>query len=615
MRRLMGVIKDRHGTYYAQQRVPEPLQAAVARVLNDDKSRRVFLKKSLGTKSLKEANAAAVHVLADFNRTIAEAEALLKERPLITTLTDAQIKRMAEAHYASVLYDDEEERREGTGSEPLFQSIARQLAAAGIEHNSPFTIGALPEAGLSDREMIKATNTLDFALSAGAAALARGDITFVREELEELLYTFQINLDRKSEAYRKLGMALLSADVRAWKAVERRNAGEPVDTPQVHALLPSGPERHEGGSLREALEGWKKERARPEGTISEYTRAVEMFVQLHGNLAIADVKKRQALEFREALQLVPRKRKGTLLTAGLPELSQWGREHPSAPKVSAGTVNKQLGAVQAIAGWGYQHGLVPDDTPWADPFRDMRLEEEQSQRGSFDATELQCVFDAPIFTGAKMPVGGKGPAGFWLPVLALFAGARQGEIAGLQVKNVRDVESVTLIYFVADRAAGKRLKAKTSERVVPVHPELVRLGFLDYVAERAHDGRDAWLFPLVAPSERRAVSAWSKWFGQYLRKHIGISNPDRVFHSFRHSFQDALRRATPDAELRDALPGRSSGEKSVSRGYGAKYMIDRWGLSTLKETIDAISYRGLDLSRVRPLRTPKSVRALTPAGK
>jgi hypothetical protein len=154
MRRLMSVIKDKHGTYYVQRKVPERLQEAVARVLNDDKSRRVFLKKSLGTKSLKEANAAAVHVLADFNHTIAEAEALLKERPLITKLTDAQIKRMAEAHYASILRDDEEERREGTGSEPVFQSIAKQLDAAGIEYETSFTVGTLPEAGLSDREII-----------------------------------------------------------------------------------------------------------------------------------------------------------------------------------------------------------------------------------------------------------------------------------------------------------------------------------------------------------------------------------------------------------------------------------------------------------------------------
>jgi hypothetical protein len=64
----MGVIKDRHGTYYVQQRVPERLQEAVARVLDADEPRRVFLKKSLGTKNLKEAKAAAPHVLTDFGR-------------------------------------------------------------------------------------------------------------------------------------------------------------------------------------------------------------------------------------------------------------------------------------------------------------------------------------------------------------------------------------------------------------------------------------------------------------------------------------------------------------------------------------------------------------------
>jgi putative ABC transport system substrate-binding protein len=71
MRALMGLIKDRHGTYYAQRKVPERLQEAVARFLNSDKPKQVFLKKSLGTKVLREANVAATHVLADFNRTLA----------------------------------------------------------------------------------------------------------------------------------------------------------------------------------------------------------------------------------------------------------------------------------------------------------------------------------------------------------------------------------------------------------------------------------------------------------------------------------------------------------------------------------------------------------------
>ena len=197
-----------------------------------------------------------------------------------------------------------------------------------------------------------------------------------------------------------------------------------------------------------------------------------------------------------------------------------------------------------------------------------------------------------------MPVGAHGAAGFWLPVVALFTGARQAEIAGLQVSNIQELEGVPLL-FIAEIGRGKRLKTKASERVVPIHPELVKLGLLNHVAERAQDGADAWLFPTVAPDQRRALSAWSKWFGYYLRNQIGVGNPDKVFHSFRHSFQDALRRATPDAELRDALPGRSSRTKSVSRDYGAKYMIDRWGVRRLHETICNVRFPGLDLSRVR----------------
>jgi hypothetical protein len=80
-----------------------------------------------------------------------------------------------------------------------------------------------------------------------------------------------------------------------------------------------------------------------------------------------------------------------------------GRKHPSVPKVSAGTVNKQLGAVQAIAGWGYHTGLVPDDAQWLDPFKDMRLEEEQSTRAPFDTQDLQTIFNDPLFTKHELP--------------------------------------------------------------------------------------------------------------------------------------------------------------------------------------------------------------------
>jgi hypothetical protein len=94
-----------------------------------------------------------------------------------------------------------------------------------------------------------------------------------------------------------------------------------------------------------------------------------------------------------------------------------------------------------------------------------------------------------------------------------------------------------------------------------------------------------------------------------LRNHVGVKDTSKVFHSFRHGFQDALRQATPDEELRDALAGRSSG-KSVSRRYGAKAMLERWGVKALKAAIDKINYPGLNLSHVQTSGPVKRTRRI-----
>jgi integrase len=606
MRRMMGVIKDRHGTYYARRKVPDVLQEATASVLGVSKSRQVWLKKSLGTKDLKTANVRAKPVEMAFDRTLADAAALIKERPLRTTLAQTEIDRIAEYHFATTLAYDEEERREGTGNEELVASIAQQLTANGVEFDMPFPLAARPPYGLSDREVAKRRADLAWLLPIMQEALARGDISKVSEHLQELLHVFQISLDPKSEAYRKLGMAVLQADVTALRAIGRRERGEPIATPSVPDI-PSSPGLDPAGDgLRAAFEGWKKAKTRPQRTVDEYGRSLELFIQLHGDVPILQMKRRHAREFREALQEVPRSRKGPLLAARLPELREWGRSHPEVPKITAGTINKQLGAVQAVAVWARDHGIIPDDAPWADPFSNMRLPEDDPDREPFTMAELQLCFSSPVFAKGQRPQGGRGEAAFWLPLLGLLTGARQSELAGLSVADVRtdDTSGVTAIFITKDRERGKRVKTRQSERAVPIHPELVKLGFRDYVQSvRQTRGADAWLFPLVAP-DTQGVRAWSKWFGRYIRS-IGIGDKAKVFHSFRHNFKDALRAAGIGQEVHDAITGHSM-RGDVSRGYGAKDMATRFGWTTLANAVAKVTYPGLDLSPAKRGRVKKA---------
>jgi integrase len=442
-------------------------------------------------------------------------------------------------------------------------------------------------------------------------AAAMGDTSAVQDHVLEAIWAFNIELDEHSASYIKLSTACLHSYLRALEDIKSRDEGITVETPLITALPGAKVTTAEGGTLMDALEGWKKHRARPNGTVNETSRAVTMFTQLHGNMAVAAIKKRHALEYRNALQEVPRHRTGSLLGSTLPEQAAYGREHPEVPRITAATINKQLGGVQSICVWGSDNGLIPDDAPWSDPFSRLRLPTERSERTSFEIAELQSLFNAPLFTEHRFPLGAHGAAGFWLPVLALYTGARQAELGHLAVDNVKvDAETgVTLLYFETKKARGKRTKTDTSERVVPVHTEAHRLGFLDYVeARRSADGADAWLFPSLAPANGCAgVPAWSKWFGRYLRDEAGVTDKAKVFHSFRHKAKDALRRGGADHEIREDLLGHAQAS-TVSGGYGANAMLSRWGAAALSDAINRISYPGLDLSRVKPLGVPPRTR-------
>jgi hypothetical protein len=464
--------RRRHGVYYVRVRVPKGLQEAVAQHLNNDKPRQVFLKRTLGTKDLREANIRAKPVLMEFDRIIAQAESIAAERPLRTSLQKREVEQIAQYFYAHQLVADDEDRQAG-GSEALFQDVAGQLERAGIMHSSPFHIGDVPEFGLSDREMYKRHETTTIVLPVARNGLARGDFSFLRWDIDELLKVFRINLDPKSASYRELGMAMLRAYVRSIEDVAKRNEGQVVDTPKLiepdHSVAPSG------STLRASCEGWEKSASRPKNTSREFGYAVARFCELHGDIEITRITRRHVLQFREALQEMPLRRSGTLRTATLPELIEWSKKNPGAEKASAETVNKLLGAVGTIAQWGRDNGLIADDVPWSNPFSKMSLPTRRSTREPWQPEELRTLFGSPIFVEGERPRAGGGDAAFWLPLLALFTGARLNELAPLTAEDIRSDEAGA-VHFLGIREVaeqGRRLKTAGAARVIPVHHELV----------------------------------------------------------------------------------------------------------------------------------------------
>jgi integrase len=569
------------------------------------KERQPWLKQSLRTKDEKRARVLSKPVMIGFDRIIAEAEALVAERPVRTELTEAEIKQISDYFYALQLHEDEELRADGVGDDPLFASIHQQLSEAGVEFESPFSIEKIGS-GLSDRMMHKINEGTSIVLPALKEALARGNVEFIRYELNEILQLFRINLDQNCVDYRRLALAVMRAEVRALEDIAARSRGEPIESPK---LLEPGPMSApaSGCSLRAAYEGWLKTQARKKSTQMEFARGIDRFIELHGDLDVTQINRRHVREFRDAAQLVPTGRSGKLLKATLPQLVEHSRAHPDAPRIKAATVNKWLNCLGAVLNWSRKNGLIPDDVPWSDPVSGMRLTEERSNRQPWEPEELEALFASPIYREGERPVGGKGEAAYWLPLLALFSGARLNELAPLCADDVKlDATSgVHFITVIEDTDAGRSVKTDSSVRAVPVHSELVRIGFLEFVDQvRQSEGSSARLFPKLTPGPKGGFGeAFSKWFGRYKRD-LGIDNPSSVFHSFRHGFKDALRAAGVNEDVNDALTGHSGGN-SVARGYGWKDMVRRFGFPTLAAAVEKVEYPGLDLSKLRwPARAP-----------
>ena len=366
--------------------MPAELQNAVAQLLDNGKDKQVWLKRSLGTKAVQEANVRAKPVQMQFDRLIAQARASLAARPMRSSLSAAEIQRMTEYTYAQMLAGQDKFVREAPAIEAEYRAF---------EDQPQQWIDAVPVFGLSAGQMLDAHVSMPELISEAETALARGDIGYyaARAKIEDALEVFQIALDAKCDDYRRLGVEVLRAYVRGLRDVAARYNGEPIPTPQL--VLPARM-AESGGTLWDALEGWRKEKSPSKGVFDEYERGVRLFTELHGNIAVAQINRTHARVFREALQELPKHRRADLRTAPILQLTEWSRKNPDAKRIANTTASKLLGGVQTVARWAFKNGIVPDDVRWSDPFAEMRLEREVPEREAFTTPELNMLFRSPL---------------------------------------------------------------------------------------------------------------------------------------------------------------------------------------------------------------------------
>ena len=242
-----------------------------------------------------------------------------------------------------------------------------------------------------------------------------------------------------------------------------------------------------------------------------------------------------------------------------------GRVEGLAP-IKSKTANSYLNNLAALFNWAEREGWI-DRNP-AKALQVASSPSDTGKRRPFDTEQLKKMFAAPLYTGCQNDAAGyarPGPAHprrgrFWVPLLSLYTGMRLNEACQLHVTDVTKIDGIDCIKITEDaegmdEASQKRVKTKAGERFVPVHPELVKIGFIKYVAQMRKRG-GVRLFPDLKPGKANGYFSdpMSKWFRRFLRS-AGAEKPNTSFHSFRHSYADAMEAANVRPDYADALGG------------------------------------------------------------
>ncbi|OJF90738.1 hypothetical protein AX760_13620 [Pararhizobium antarcticum] len=297
------------------------------------------------------------------------------------------------------------------------------------------------------------------------------------------------------------------------------------------------------------------------------------------------------------------------------QIAEKARER-KIPGLSAESVRQVMTAANIVFGWAraeYDHTLLNIVQPMIPT--PSSSGSKRGRREAFSVEELQRLFESPVFTGVES-VGAWLKAGnvrmsdtgrFWVPLMALYSGARLMEAVQLLR---RDVDCEDGIWFIdindgPGAEAGKSVKNEASVRRVPVHPELVRLGFLDFVQTVEKDAR---LFPDIAIGSAAQRHRYASKLFSKLLVSADVKGPKKVWHSLRHSFEQACRDSGVDSAIMDQLQGHI--QKGMRGVYG-----DGYKLPALYDGIKAIRYDGLNLSHIHPSEPEHGGRGIGATGR
>lgn len=514
-------VTTRNGVYQYVRRVP----AAVKQ--NNVVFKRFFggtdpFRRSLGTKDRTEAFAAASIVNSEFDRSVADA--LSRSGTLAATKASL---REPTAHDLGQIANSIREDMVGE-----FGRII--VAAKNDDEANDYLHWRFENEADENAELEKLQ--------------AVGSQRATEKELQiadDYIKRFGLNVSKGSAVHGAVLTAVREGRLEGKKAVSEMIEGRLKPSPSKSPLIAESLGKRVDGKtsklFSEVAAAQNAQKSFSPKTLQKRKKAQDEFVSLIGDIPI------QAIErghIRDFVEHVARRKVG-------------GLDRP----ISKQTIQSDKSAVSSVIGFAidrdWRIGPNPADGIDLDAYSVTNATEIVVNKRRFFESELVELFGLPRFAGcastSRINEAGKlllQDSRFWVPVVALYTGARVAELGGLRIS---DVKFTPVPHLVLANNEDRTIKGKIGQdnsRQVPLLDVLMELGFGQYVSHLKAGGEE-FVFPDWTPyraasgDSRWSNSAFMKEFHRNVRdklfpKKVGESRSPLRFHSFRGAFKKLL---------------------------------------------------------------------------
>ncbi|EGR0637448.1 integrase [Vibrio vulnificus] len=242
------------------------------------------------------------------------------------------------------------------------------------------------------------------------------------------------------------------------------------------------------------------------------------------------------------------------------------RDHLIEKGLSAKTVKEYIAANKQFFDYCERIELIERNIFKAVKAPKSRGTKASQQRDRWQLKDLKRLFSSSEFRKKDVQFQ-------WTTKLQVYQGCRPSEVCQLTTNDIQTIEGIPCI-TVSDSEADQRLKTSNASRIVPLHNQLIKEGFLEYVQER-REQKQKQLFDYKPHGENKDWSFRYRTNLGKLQTAIGMKpNARPTAYSFRHTFVDELKIADTPEHIVAEIVGHAHPNITFGR-YGKQAKIQQ----------------------------------------